>query len=41
MEVTTCKTTKSEVKELFNKLIQKEIDALTKKKVMALGNIIS
>ena len=32
MEVTTCKTTKNEVKEFYNKLIQKEIDALTKEK---------
>ena len=28
MEVTTCKTTKSEAKELYNELIQKDIDAL-------------
>ena len=28
MEVTTCKTTKSEAKELYNELIQGDIDAL-------------
>ena len=27
-EVTTCKTTKSEVKKLYNELIQKDIDPL-------------
>ena len=31
-EVTTCKTTKSEAKELYNELIQKEIDAIEKSK---------
>ena len=29
-EVTTCKTTKSEAKKLYNELIQKEIDKLEK-----------
>ena len=32
MEVTTCKTTKSEAKKLYNKLIQKDIDVLEREK---------
>ena len=32
MEVTTCKISKSEAKELYNKLMQKDIDILTKEK---------
>ena len=40
-EVTTHKITKSETKELHNELIQKEIDALEREKVMALENVIS
>ena len=48
MEVTTRKTTKSEVKILYNELIQKDVDALEReklmqkeKKLMALENIIA
>ena len=32
MEVTTCKTTKSEAKKLYNELIQKDIDVLEREK---------
>ena len=32
MEVTTGKTTKSEAKKLYNKLIQKDIDVLEREK---------
>ena len=39
MGVTTGKITKSESKKLYNKLIQKDIDALTNKKLMILENI--
>ena len=35
MEVTTCKTTKSEAKKLYNKLIQKDIDTLEREKIDA------
>ena len=35
MEVTTRKTTKSEVKKLYNELIQKDIDALEREKIDA------
>ena len=41
MEVTTRKTTNSEAKELYEELIQNNIDALRERKVMTLGNIIS
>ena len=41
MEVITRKTTKSEAKKLYNKLMQKDNDALKGKKKMMLGNIIS
>ena len=39
MEVTTGKINKSEAKKLYNKLIKKDIDALTNKKLMILENI--
>ena len=35
MEVTACKTTKSEAKKLCNELIQKDIDALEREKTDA------
>ena len=35
MEVTTRKTTKSEVKKWYNELIQKDIDALEREKIDA------
>ena len=35
-EVTTRKTTKSEAKELYNELIQKDIDTLEKSKIISL-----
>ena len=41
MEVTTHKATKSEAKKLYNKLIQKDIDALEGKREMTLKNVIS
>ena len=49
MEVTTRKTTKSEAKELYNKLIRKDIDTLEREKIdepdtkdmMTLENLIS
>ena len=41
MEVTTCKTTKSEGKNLYNELIQKYNDELERKKIMTLENIMS
>ena len=40
MEVTTRKISKKEAKELYNELIQKDVDALTKEKIMTLENII-
>ena len=40
-EVTTHKITKSEAKELYNELIQKEIDGLERSKVVVLENAIS
>ena len=33
VEVTTCKTTKSEAKELYNEMIQKDSDALEREKI--------
>ena len=39
-EVTTRKTTKSEMKKLYNKLIQKDIDTLKREKRIDLKNII-
>ena len=41
MEATTRKTTKSETKELYNELIQKDTDALKKKKVMKVIKLIT
>ena len=49
MEETTQKTTKSEAKELYNKLIRKDIDTLEREKIdepdtkdmMTLENLIS
>ena len=36
MEVTTSNVSKSEVKKLYNELIQKDIDALEREKLMTL-----
>ena len=41
MEVATRTTTISEAKKLYKELIQKEIDALEREKLMTLENIIS
>ena len=35
MEVNTCKTTKSEAEKMYNKLIQKDADALDREKIDA------
>ena len=35
MEVNTCKTTKSEAEKMYNKLIQKDVDALDREKIDA------
>ena len=38
-ELTTCKSTKREAKKSYNKLIQKDIDTLERKKVIGLKSI--
>ena len=35
MEVNTCKATKSEAEKMYNKLIQKDVDALDREKIDA------
>ena len=41
MEATTRKTTKSETKEFYKELIQKDTDALKEKKVMKVIKLIT